>query len=137
MAVRPPGTRLTAKQFFRECPSDDKRYELIDGQLHEMTTPSIKHQRICGHLFLFVHSVVSTTAGEVFPSRAGIVLGDGTVLVPDLVVLTQRSQQLIPSTVSPSCPTSSSRYFRPARQGTIGVRRVIGTPHSGSASSGW
>lgn len=63
MAVRPHGTRLTAEQFFRDYPSDGKRYELIDGELHAMTTPSIKHQRICGQLLLLFHSVVSTTGG--------------------------------------------------------------------------
>jgi Uma2 family endonuclease len=120
MAVRSQGTRLTAEQFFRVTSSDGKRYELIDGRLHAMTTPSIKHQRICGQLLLLFHSVVSTTRGEVFPSGVGLVLSDGTVLIPDLVVLRQRSEQAdteyglttVPDIVIEVLSPSTARYDR-------------------------
>jgi Uma2 family endonuclease len=61
MAVRPQGTRLTAEQFFRETPSDGKRYELIDGELHELTPLSIRHQTIARDLFRLLAPEVTST----------------------------------------------------------------------------
>ncbi len=90
MAVRPQGMRLTAEQFFREYPSDGKRYELIDGELHEMTPPSIRHQTIARDLFRLLDPEVTGMGGEVFSPGIALILDGGTVLVPDLVVLTRR-----------------------------------------------
>ncbi len=135
MAVHPPGTRLTAEQFFRDYPSDGKRYELIDGELREMTTANIRHQRICGRLYLLFHAVLSTTGGEVFPPGVGVAISDGTVLVPDLVVLTQRSEQAdteyglttVPDIVVEILSPSTARYDRgekSERYATFGVREL-------------
>ena len=90
MAVRSQGTRLTAEQFFRVTPSDGKRYELIDGELHEMTTPNIRHQTIARDLFRLLDPEVTSMGGEVFSPGVALILDGSTVLVPDLVVLTRR-----------------------------------------------
>ncbi|MDQ3327149.1 MAG: Uma2 family endonuclease [Chloroflexota bacterium] len=135
MAVQPRETRLTAQQFFHEYPADGKRYELIDGELREMTTANIRHQRINSRLFLLLHSAVSTTGGEVFSSGVGIDLGGGSVLIPDMVVLNQRSDQIdteyglttAPDIVVEILSPSTARYDRgekSERYATFGVREL-------------
>ena len=92
MAVAGTGARLTAEQFFRNYPDDDKRYELIDGELREMTTPNIRHQDIQGLLFLLLHAAVIPHGGRVW-TGVGVAVAQDRFQVPDLTVLTRPLKQ--------------------------------------------
>lgn len=92
MAVTTRGTRLTAAEFFA-LESDGKAYELIDGELREMTTPNIGHQRITFRLGRTIEPEATCLGGEVFCPGVGVVVEEAIVQVPDLVVVTQPIQQ--------------------------------------------
>lgn len=92
MAVAGTGARFTTEQFFRNYPDDDRRYELIDGELREMTTPNIRHQDIQGLLFLLFHAAVVPHGGRVW-TGVGVAVAADRVQVPDLTVLTRPLDQ--------------------------------------------
>jgi Uma2 family endonuclease len=49
-----------------ELPDDDRRYELIDGELHVTPSPSRAHQRCLANLFAAIHRhVTERHLGEV------------------------------------------------------------------------
>ena len=119
MSLTQPRTRLTADQFFRDLPADGKRYELIDGELREMTTPNIRHQIIASTVGRILDSEVTSAGGMAIPG-VGIVLNEATVLVPDLAVLTRPLEQsnleyglvIPPDLVIEILSPSTARYDR-------------------------
>ncbi len=40
--------RISAEEFSKLTASSDNRYELIDGQIYQLASPSFEHQRILG-----------------------------------------------------------------------------------------
>lgn len=92
MAGTPTRTSMTVEQFFREYPDDGKQYELIDGELRELTTPNIRHQRVETRLFRLLDGEVAGIGGEII-RNVGVVVATDVVQVPDLVILLQPTQQ--------------------------------------------
>lgn len=83
--------------LYRLLPDDGKRYELIDGELMEMTpAPTPQHQRILGHLFSPLTAFVDANhLGEVFIARIGVVLDDHTVVEPDILFVSRERQGMV------------------------------------------
>ena len=92
MAVTTSSTGLTAADFFA-MESDGKAYELIDGELREMTTPNIGHQRITFRLSRTIEPEATRVGGEVFCPGVGVVVEEAIVQVPDIVVVTRPIEQ--------------------------------------------
>jgi Uma2 family endonuclease len=81
-AVQP---RLTYPEL-RLMPDDGKRYELIDGEVFVTPSPSEKHQRVLGNLFLSIsHHVRTKNLGRVYIAPFDVVFGEKTALQPDLL----------------------------------------------------
>lgn len=124
MATTQSRSRLDADQFFA-LPDDGKRYELVDGELIEMTTPNIRHQRIAWRLGRLIFPEVSKSGGEVFCPGVGIVVSKKVVQVPDLVVLTRPLQQAEidygltypPDLVVEILSASTAKYDRTVKSG--------------------
>jgi len=72
-------------------PSDGKRYELLDGQVHVTPAPSPLHQRLVGDLFVMLRAHFNHPA-EVFLSPIDVILTPHDVVQPDLVVVADQSQ---------------------------------------------
>ena len=72
-------------------PTDGKRYELIDGQVHVTPAPSPTHQRLVGNLFVMLRAHFSHPA-EVFVSPIDVILTSHDVVQPDLVVVANPAQ---------------------------------------------
>jgi Uma2 family endonuclease len=69
-------------------PDDGKRYELLDGSLEEMTGPNLKHQRVLLRLaVLLVRELQDAGVGEVLTAPFDVVLGERTVLQPDVLFI--------------------------------------------------
>jgi Uma2 family endonuclease len=90
---------------FRLMPDDGKRYELIDGELIVSPSPSEKHQRASGRLYVswFIH-VENKKLGRVYYAPFDVVFGEKTALQPDLLFVSK------------------------ARLGIIGPEYIIGAP---------
>jgi Uma2 family endonuclease len=81
-AVQP---RLTYPEL-RLMPDDGKRYELIDGEVFVNPSPSEKHQRVLGNLFLSFSSYARPrNLGRVYIAPFDVVFGEKTALQPDLL----------------------------------------------------
>src|SRR5439155_24866099 len=71
---------------FDELPHDDgKRYEIIDGVLVVTGSPAVRHQRAAGRLYTLLVAACPPEY-EVFFAPLAVVLGDDTVMQPDLLV---------------------------------------------------
>src|SRR5208337_2482334 len=81
-AVQP---RLTYPEL-RLMPDDGKRYELIDGEVFVTPSPSEKHQRVLGNLFLSLSNHTKTrNLGRVYIAPFDVVFDEKTALQPDLL----------------------------------------------------
>lgn len=77
--------RMTYAEY-RAMPDDGKRYELVEGVLREVPSPTTIHQRILGLLFTILHLyVVNKKLGEVFVAPLDVRLTDELVYQPDVL----------------------------------------------------
>lgn len=74
---------------------DDKRYEIIDGELYEMTAPRPKHQRAIGKLFLTLVPPASAIGAEVMLSPLDVFMPGADPAEPDLLVLLPEKLHLV------------------------------------------
>jgi Uma2 family endonuclease len=66
-------------------PDDDKRYEIIDGELYVSKQPHWDHQLICFRLAHFLESWIEQTGAGMGNFAPGLIFGDNDDVVPDLV----------------------------------------------------
>lgn len=72
----------------RKMPDDGKRYELIDGEVYMMPTPTTSHQRTLGNLLFALGSLVEERdLGEVLAAPTDVVFGERTAVQPDLLYI--------------------------------------------------
>ncbi len=75
---------------------DDKRYEIIDGELLEIPALTTTHQRIVGRLFRILSDFVERkNLGEVFISPVDVILSEDNVLQPNLVFVSNENKSII------------------------------------------
>jgi Uma2 family endonuclease len=69
-------------------PEDGRRHEIVHGELIELPSPEVVHQRLLSALFLLVHSWVSRhQLGEVFFAPLDVRLSPHNIVQPDLIYL--------------------------------------------------
>ncbi len=69
---------------------DDKRYELLEGELVMVPSPSVQHQRILKRLLYALDGFVSERQlGEVVIAPCDVVLSDHDVLQPDILFISK------------------------------------------------
>jgi Uma2 family endonuclease len=76
---------LTYEEFSR-MPDDGKRYELIEGELVEMSAPFRRHQELLGRLYVVFREALGGH-GKVYFAPLDIILSPITALQPDLTVV--------------------------------------------------
>ncbi|MGQ0605275.1 MAG: Uma2 family endonuclease [Anaerolineales bacterium] len=133
------------------------RYELLEGELIEMVSPTSRHQRILQRLFRSLdYYCVVNRAGEVFVAPLDVILAPNVVVQPDLLFISEaRRAQLIHERIHGApdliveilSPTSSGRDLHQKRRlyarhgvaeywivdpddGTIEVQRLTGNLYS-------
>ncbi len=89
-----PKTKLTYDDYAKT--PDDERWELIDGVLIEMPSPTVPHQRVSRkvgtRLDIFVDA---SSLGEIFYAPIDVVLSDTVVVQPDLVFVSNERADII------------------------------------------
>ena len=94
MVVAKPAVKLTYEDY-RNTP-EDKRYELLDGELVMAATPNIAHQRVCGRLGRRLGAFVEESdLGEVFRAPTDVVLSDTDVVQPDLLFVSRERADIV------------------------------------------
>ena len=99
MTQRGPRIKFTYHDY--KTAPEDKRYELLEGDLLLVPGPTTYHQRILIRLSTILHLfVVSEGLGEVFISPCDVVLSSYDVVQPDLLfVSNERSHIITPDNI--------------------------------------
>lgn len=75
---------------------DDKRYELIEGELLMTPSPTTKHQRVLREIeFILKKFVSENNLGEIFFAPYDVYLDDGNVIQPDIMFISKERLNII------------------------------------------
>ena len=86
--------KLTYEDYL-ELP-DDKRYEIIDGELYEMTAPTVRHQELLSNLHLiFGPYVRGNLLGVVLLAPIDVIFAENDIVQPDLVFVAESRRHII------------------------------------------
>jgi Uma2 family endonuclease len=109
-------TLLTAEQFDNYPFEEDKRYELDEGELIEMTRPAYKHNRVLANLLFALQVYVRKHRnGEVLISENLYALSPNTRRSPDVaVILGDRHDELKDAKVIPIIPEIAAEILSPS-----------------------
>lgn len=95
MAVRVTPIKLTYRDYLT-WPDDGRRYELYQGELHMVPSPSVTHQRISGNLEALLRQfVLENRLGEVFHAPLDVVFAEDTFVQPDILFVSQERRGII------------------------------------------
>jgi Uma2 family endonuclease len=99
-------TLLTAEEFDNYPFEEDKRYELDEGELIEMTRPAYKHNRVQIRLtYSLMRHFEANPSGDVLNPENLFAISARTRLAPDLAIFVpDRSAELANATVIPLIP---------------------------------
>jgi Uma2 family endonuclease len=119
-------TLLTAEQFDNYPFEEDKRYELDEGELIEMTRPAYDHNRILirltAELFNFLER---NPIGEALHSENLFALSPNTRRAPDLaVILRDRGAKLAGATVIQIVPDIAIEVLSPSETQRMILRKL-------------
>lgn len=87
-----PRAKLTYEDYAKT--PDDERWELIDGELIPMASPTVPHQRIDARLGAEFSTLVKQGLGEVFHS-IDVVLSPHDTFRPDLIFVSSERADII------------------------------------------
>ena len=94
MASSTPTFKFTYADY-RNTP-EDKRYELLDGDLVMTPAPRVGHQRVIRKLGTLLNRFVEAAQiGEVFFPPCDVVLSDSDVVQPDLLFVSHERSHII------------------------------------------
>ena len=107
---------LTAEEFDNYPFEEDKRYELDEGELIEMTRPAYKHNRVMMKLVMALGNYLADTGrGELLLSENLYALAPLTRRSPDAaVILGDRSAELQNANVIPVIPEIAAEILSPS-----------------------
>lgn len=75
---------------------DDKRYEVLEGELMMVPAPSTKHQKISGRIYrIMANFVLENSLGDIFDAPTDVVLADDIVVQPDILFISKERLNII------------------------------------------
>jgi len=86
MALRRP-ERSWSYQDLLTLPDDGKRYEIIEGELFELTAPNLRHAKVISNLFFLIGPVARDEGGDIFSAVVDVFFSGADPVEPDLVVV--------------------------------------------------
>ncbi len=109
--------KLTFEQF-RELPTDGKRYELINGEVHVTPSPATLHQfTLQNHYESLGPYVHKNHLGEVCLAPLDVRLGAETVLQPDLIFISDARAGIIQENWIAGSPDLAVEVLSPSTAG--------------------
>jgi Uma2 family endonuclease len=117
---------------YAALPHDGKRYELHEGELVQMGSPSARHQLIIGNLYftLRVH-VHASGVGQLFLSPFDCIMSNISVVQPDLLYVDEIRRQLLSERALEGAPTLAIEVLSPwSRHIDRGVKMRLYAKHS-------
>ena len=129
-----PNVKYTYQDYINLPESEEKRYELIDGELYMVPSPSTIHQFIQKKLLIaFDQFVAANDSGTVLGAPLDVVLSNTDVLQPDILFISngrasiitdqniQGAPDLVIEIISPGT-ADRDRTIKRARYAKFGVR---------------
>jgi Uma2 family endonuclease len=115
---------LTAQEFDNYPFEEDKRYELDEGELIEMTRPTYKHNRVLKNLIFALEGYCrSTRVGELLISENLFALSYNTRRAPDAaIILGDRDEEL--KNAIPIIPEIAAEVLSPTETPRMIHRKV-------------
>lgn len=114
---------ILSYEDYAALPADGRRYELHEGEISVTPAPSPQHQQVVGNLYLAVRAHVDARRiGQVLLSPIDCILGDTTVVQPDIVYLEARRLPAISSRGVEGAPTLVVEVLSP---GTARIDRAV------------
>jgi Uma2 family endonuclease len=106
---------------------EDKRYEILDGELYVVPAPNTRHQRLAKRLLGALDRYVSgKTLGEVFVAPYDVLLSDENVVQPDIVFVRQERFAIIREANLAGAPDIAIEILSPGtRQKDLAIKRKI------------
>lgn len=75
---------------------DDKRYEIINGELLMVPAPDLEHQETSGELvFLFRQYVKKNNLGMVYAAPTDVILDEKNTIQPDIIYVSKTNFQIL------------------------------------------
>jgi Uma2 family endonuclease len=94
-AMSPASSVRFTYQDYLQLP-DDRRYEIIDGELFLTPAPGIPHQRISARLmYLLMRHIREHGLGEIFSAPCDLVLSQTDVVQPDLLFIAKERREIV------------------------------------------
>jgi len=119
-------TLLTAEQFDNYPFEEDKRYELDEGELIEMTRPAYRHNRVVAKLTGEMGNFLENNPiGEALISENVYALSANTRRSPDVaIILGDRYEELKDAKVIPIIPEIAVEVLSPSETNGMITRRL-------------
>ena len=91
-----PNVKYKVRDYMNLPESEEKRYELIEGELYVVPSPTTIHQRVSKGLLRVLDDYVQTHGlGEVLTAPLDVVLSDEDVLQPDLIYVSKSRASIV------------------------------------------
>ncbi len=75
---------------------EDKRYEIIDGDLFMVPSPNENHQRTLSNIFyIFSHYVRENDTGIVYCAPFDIIFSEEDIVQPDIIFISNENKKII------------------------------------------
>jgi len=106
---------------------EDKRYEILDGELRVVPAPNIRHQRISGNLEWALRELIRTTgSGEILHAPCDVVFSEENVVQPDILYVRKERAGIIGETHIRGAPDLVVEILSPeSRKRDLEVKRKI------------
>ncbi len=86
MAVAKPAGTWTYDDLFA-LPDDGRRYEIIEGELHEMPAPNLWHATTIVSLLLLLAPVIQSLGGRIFAAPLDVFFQGADPVQPDIIAI--------------------------------------------------
>jgi Uma2 family endonuclease len=123
--MKPAKIKLTYHDYV-QLP-DDKRYEIVEGELFLVAAPHLCHQRILGKLWTLLYTHAKDNhLGEVFLAPCDVVLSEITVVQPDLLFVSGEHQGILTDANIQGSPDLVVEILSPStKQRDLGLKRNL------------
>ena len=128
-AMKPANTKLTCYDYFQL--TDDRRYELLEGDLFLVPAPHLAHQQILGKLWTAIYAHAKAgRLGEVLLAPCDVVLSESIVVQPDVVFVAGEHQGILTDANIQGAPDLVVEILSPStRERDLGIKRDLYARH--------
>jgi Uma2 family endonuclease len=106
---------------------EDKRYEILEGELYAVPAPNIRHQRISKRIqTALIRQIEEKGLGEVLSAPCDVVFSEENVVQPDILFVRKERLAIIGEANLPAAPDLVVEILSPGtRKKDLAIKRKI------------